>query len=872
MQAPASTRLSFPTPTDRFVGRASDLTTLEKLFADGNRLVTVWATAGMGKTRIALELAARRRAEGRPAVFCALAGAQDRDGLLSEIARGLDVPLSQDRTAKDSVHRLASAIAARGRVLLVLDNFEHLVEHVAVVSQLLRGTRQAELLVTSRERLRVQGETAFELLPLGTGNREGAEELFVERVRASQPNWDPSEAQRDRITRLVRSFEGIPLVIELAAARVPMLGLEGLEAKLPEYLDVLALGRRDVDARQATLRGAIAWSWNLLSLAERMALAQASVFRGGFSLDAAEQVLGGGMPGQTSVLDLVSQLRDRSLLRTYFPDEQPDLARCMLFEPIRAFAADKLIELGEAAAAEARHTAYFRRAANEWSGADDGAVQFSLDVHNLLVVVERALAVQPPTVASTMCAVEIIVAMEPILASRASATRQLVLVDRATKALDHAPIEPAARARILRIRGRAAQVAGKLADAERDFEAALVAAKDDRELTVTLLVDLGVVHHRAQRFDRARQLYEEATNATDDLRSKARALGNLGALAHDEGSFELARTRYEEAITRLRQVEDARLEGTFLGNLGVLEQELGLLGPAKEHGERALVLLRSVGDARLEAITLGNLGMLHHERGDLDLARASHETALSKLREIGDTRSEALCLTRLGAVLAASTHTESGAAKLDAAERLCASLKDPVGLGTVALARAFVELSRFLGARSVGHEEEERASLDAVKPRMEEARAGLAKHSDDVRTFLRILERARERLHAGDVPETELDDAALVLGPEGRWVRPPRGAWQDLRTKKAARLILVALAEDHRGGSAGLTVRELYEAAWGGDKSGAEAGANRVHVTLAALRKMGLKAFILLREDAYALDPALRVQRIVSDWPIVGKS
>lgn len=93
-----------------------------------------------------------------------------------------------------------------------------------------------------------------------------------------------------------------------------------------------------------------------------------------------------------------------------------------------------------------------------------------------------------------------------------------------------------------------------------------------------------------------------------------------------------------------------------------------------------------------------------------------------------------------------------------------------------------------------------------------------------------------------------------------------------MRTKKAARLILVALAEDHRGGSAGLTVRELYEAAWGGDKSGAEAGANRVHVTLAALRKMGLKAFILLKDEAYSLDPALRVQRIVSDWPIVGKS
>ena len=858
--------LDFPAPVDLFVGRAEELARIEKLFASGARLVTVWAAAGMGKTRLAIEaaaLAARKEA----VAFATLAPAPDREAMLAEIGRALDVAPTTERTTRDALTRLGQALAARGPILVVLDNFEHLADEAPVVTQLLRAAPRARFLVTSRERLRVQGEIAFELLPLPFDGSPEAEELFLDRARAADASWEPTPPQRERIAKLLRALDGIPLVIELAAARLPVLGLDGLETTLGEHLDVLVSARRDGESRQATLRGAIEWSWELCSLAERMALAQAALFRGGFSIEAAEQVFADGLPSGARVLDVVERLRERSLLRSYFPKETPDRARFTLYEPIRAFASEKLDELGERAAAEARHAAYFRRAATAWASAS-ALDLLSIEYPNVLSVIDRTLSGPRRTVSAALVAIELLVALEPILVRRVSAATQIELIDRARKGLGGTSLDDGTHAALLRLRGRAALVAGRTTDAMHDLENALAHTHDDASARA-LRIDLGVAHHGAHQYDLAERFYDAALDGCTDDRVHARALGNLGALAHDRGERGDARAKYGAAIDAAHAAGDARLEGNFRVNLGVLDVEDGRPDAASIELTRGLELVRLAGDRRLEAITLGNLGMLSHERGELHAALANHTRARTLLADVGDVRSEGLARTRRGAVLAALARTEEAETELDAAERTFAALDDRVALGTVDVARGFVDLARWIGAKALGRGDEERRLLDELDKRMQNARTsgGASTASDDARAFLRLLDAALARLAAGAVPEVPLDDGALVLGPEARFYRPPSGAFEDLRTRKAARALLLARADDHAGGARGLTVAELYEAGWAGDRATEEAAANRVHVNLAALRKRGLKRHIVLHGDRYALDAKLRIQRIVSDWP-----
>jgi predicted ATPase/Tfp pilus assembly protein PilF len=859
--------LDFPAPVDRFVGRETERARLDELLQRGARLVTIWGAAGMGKTRLAIETAHAIRERGEAVAFAELARAPDREAMVAEISRALDVAPTTERTTRDALGRLGHALASRGPIVVVLDNLEHLQGDATVVTQLLRAAPRARFLVTSRELLRVQGEQAFELLPLSVEGT-AAEELFLERARAADAAWDPTPPQRERVARLVRALDGIPLVIELAAARLPLLGLDGLEAKLGEHLDLLVSARRDAESRQATLRGALEWSWGLCTLAERMALAQASLFRGGFSIDAAEHVIGEGLPAGARVLDLLERLRERSLVRSYFPREAPNEARFTLYEPIRAFASEKLDELGERVPAEARHAAHFRRAATAWASAQR-LDRLAIDYPNVLSVIERTLEGKRKTVAAALVAIELLVALEPILPLRVSAARQLELVDRARKGLGDAEIDRAIHAALSRLRGRAALVAGRGDEALRDLEDALAHAPDDSTAR-GLRLDLGVVHHRASAHVEAERCYAAALDGATDPLVRARALGNLGALAHDRGAAAEARTKYAAAIEAATAAGQARLEGNFRVNLALLDVEEGHLDAAAAEMERGLDLVRRAGDVRLEAITLGNLGMLRHERGDLPGALELHGRARALLAEVGDVRSEAIARLRRGAVLAALTRTEEAEGELDLAERTFTTIGDSVARATVALARGFVDLGRWLGAKAVGREAEEKRLLGALSERMQNARNGpsaVAQSSDDARAFLRILDAALARVAAGVVAEVPLDESALVLGPEARFYRPPRGTFEDLRTRKAARALLLALADDHRAGAQGLTVRDLYEAGWPGDRASEEAAANRVHVNLAALRKRGLKPWLVLVGERYALDPKLVIQRIVSDWP-----
>lgn len=873
-------------PAARFIGRARDLASIAEQFAQGARLVTIWGPAGMGKTRLAQQVALEALPaflqDGQGGVwFCDLSEARDVPSVCVAIARCLDVPVTMVKRKAELIERIGSLLGARGETLLVLDNLEQVVGDAApAMDAWLRAAPELRLLVTSRERSALPAEIGHELVPLllpgAPGSEEDgapceAEQLFLDRIRAQEP--DLTLGQPELVRTLVAKLEGIPLAIELAAARFGVLGLEGLVSRLEQRLDLLSGGRRGVSPRQMTLRSAIDWSWNLLDDQEHQALARCSIFHGGFSLEAAAAVL---EEAPVAALDRLQSLRDKSLLRAQRAGTGE--VRFSFYAGIAEFATEKRQESGEDAASRLHHAAYFLRAGEEWAAAFEatGAPrildQIALELENLLAIVDDACRGRRATRASIEQALQALLVIDPVLSTRGPFGAQIARLDRLLPPAEACGIEASLHARALAARGRARQLRGLLDQGEQDLERAReeAARTQDRRVLASVLMDLGVLRHQRQQAAAARALYEEALSLhrqLGDHRAEGRALGNLGALHHDERNFEDAVRKYERALAILSDVGDLRLSGIFRTNLGLLEQERGGKVEARRHFETGLSILEEVGDRRLSAITLTNLGNLHHEEGRLEEARACHEAARRLLREVGDARSEGLCLGRLGAVLALLDRLDEAETALERADLLLERLGDSLSLEAVQVNRGFVELTRHRRLLLEQRSEEAADALVKIEQRIRRARrpgrAGapsLADRSDDIRASLRILERnlavvvGAKAGHARD---------ALLVSPSVRWLCPPGGKWQDLRQRPSLRGILEALIERHRSAPGqGLPLAALQRAGWPGESISPDAAANRIHVALNQLRKAGLREVLLRTKDGYHFAPELQVESV----------
>ncbi|AGP40209.1 ATP-binding protein [Sorangium cellulosum] len=896
-------------PASRFLGRERELAAIAELFLRGERLVTVWGPAGMGKTRLALELASRWD-EARPAEavwLCELTACRDLRAVCGAVARAIGAQVAAGRREATLVERIGRALATEGPALFVLDNLEHVLEQAApALDAWVRAAPEVRFLATSRERTRLPGEIGCELGPLelpaeGSAERSAAVALFLDRAAAHRGGAPAGDARLADVAALVRRLEGIPLAIELAAAREGVLGVRGLLARLGSRLDLLAGAARGREARQATMRSAIEWSWDLLDDRERRALACCSVFRGPFSLAAAAAVLAAP---DAAAIDRIEALRDKSLLRAA-PPGSDGATRFALYEGVRELAAEKLAERGEREAAAERHAAFYLAAGEaaaadfERRGALDALNRIAGDLEELLAVAEGALAAAATPRAGAVAeggvaaaptprapssaaaegtvaaapraaaerALRALSAIEPVLSTRGPFGAQLELLDRALAAAEALAADPRVVARALAARGRARRLRGQAEAALEDLERARAqaAALDEAALLSGILADLGVLHHGRRDMERARGHYEQALalhRALGDRRAEGRALGNLGALHHDERREAEAAAYYERAIAIAAEIGDGRQEGIFSTNAGLLEQERGAPALARRRYERAAAILGEVGDLRLLAITLGNLGALHHEEGRLADARACHGRAVALLREVGDRRSEAIALCRLGAALASVGEVGEARRALEPAERLLAQLGDEPDVELARVASGFVDLALAQAARRAGQGDEAAAHVGAARRRIARAREGSpssASRSDDVRLLLRILERSLAAL--GDLAEARAGvERELLLTEGARFVRPPGGGWHDLRERHAARRLLLALAEQQRcAPGRGLSLAALKEAGWPGERILPEAAANRIYVAMNQLRKLGMKPWLRRDAEGYSLDPALPV-------------
>jgi predicted ATPase/Tfp pilus assembly protein PilF len=868
-----------PPYAGKFVGRGAELAQIGATFASGARLVTLVGPGGVGKTRLALECA-RLECEGGGAWFCDLADARSEQDVHLAVLRALGVPTAPGRG--DPAEQTTRVLAARGPLLVLLDNFEQVAHAARVVARWMREAPAVRLLVTSRVPLRVAGEMRIAIEPLavppeGEASRESpAVQLFLDRVRLHDGPQLDDAASVERVAELVRRLEGIPLAIELAAARVGVLGVEGLVERAPRQLDVLARTGRAREHRQGTLRATIDWSWKLLDRNAQRALAQCAVFRGGFHLDAAEGVLEletvrSGVP----VLDALQSLRDHSLLRAVStPGER---VRFALFEAIREFAADKLAQSRDERRIRERHAAYFEGLARTIAlGADPGAgadvTRHAVERENLNAAFEYART-QTGTQAPERT-LALAIGLDALLAPEGAPARRIEILDRALALARGRKLDCAIVALAYRARGLAHYAAGRFERAERELAAAMRIAQSarDRTLRGMLLLDRGVVLHARRDIPRARRSYERALEihvALGCRTAHGRTLGNLGALHHDVGEFEDARTHYTRALAIFRELGEARLEGIFLTNLGILDLETQRPEDARARLERATRLLSLAGDSRLLAITEGNLGMLLHELGDAGAARDRHERAVRSLRAVGDTRSEGLALARLGAALAELGLADDARQRLDESESLLSRVDDPPAQHVIALARALVGVL----PAGVGANNTPPRILDA-RDAMREARAkgrrgepSAAELSDDVRAMLRILEQAIARADPAEAAGVSLPDDVLAVGPDAAWFRPPHGRWQDLRHHGALRAMLGALVAQHRAGGQALSLDALREVAWPGLKLRPDAANHRAYVALSSLRTRGLSRWLLREPDGYRLERGLAVLAVDTPPP-----
>ncbi|MBL8307575.1 MAG: tetratricopeptide repeat protein, partial [Rubrivivax sp.] len=668
---------------------------LARRFDEGARLVSLLGIGGTGKTRLATRFGWGWMGEFPGGVwFCDLSPARTVEGLHSAVAQGLQLPLGSE----DPVQQIGQAIAGRGECLLVLDNFEQLARHAeATLGRWLDRAPEARFLVTTREVLGIAGEEALAVAPMGPTD---AQTLFKRRAAAAKRDFAPGPDDEAAIATLVKLLDGLPLAIELAAARVRTLSPRALLARMSERFKLLASsgGRQD---RQATLRAAFDWSWDLLPSAEKMALAQLSVFEGGFTLESAEAVVDfADLADPPWTLDAVNALVDKSFIRSLGED------RFDLLVSVQAYADEHLRTEGRFAgsgpaalvAAQGRHAAFFAAL-----GPRRATENACVELDNLVTACRRSVSVGDSSLATG--------ALDGAWAALHLHGPFKAAIDLAQAVTAMSALPPRQAARAHAVLGSALDAAGDRAQAGRHCEIALEHARavGDVACEAAVTIRLASLHARQGQADQARAEHGQAAalarSIGDDLLA-CEALNGLGTVDSSQGRVADALLHYGAALALSRRAGDRRWEGSLLGNLGNLQVSVGRLDEARGLCEQALLIARELGDRKREGNTLCNLGMLQQLQGRADVAGTTLEAALVVARELGHARLECIVLGNLGTVYAALGRPAEALMRYDAAIALARHMGDGhtegqlLGHAGLALAR----LTRF---------DEARASLDA---------------------------------------------------------------------------------------------------------------------------------------------------------------
>ena len=619
---------NLPTQLTSFVGREREAAEAERLLGT-TRLLTLTGAGGAGKTRLALKVAADLLEAYPDGVWLVeLAALADPALVPQTVASALGL---FEQPSRPLIQTLADFLKPR-TLLLVLDNCEHLVEACAALADgLLRACPQLRIMATSREALGIAGETAWRLPSLSLPDprhlpptesltQYEAVRLFIERALAAQPTFAVTNQNAPAVAQLCHRLDGIPLAIELAAARVKALTVEQIAARLDDRFRLLTGGSRTALPRQQTLRAAIDWSYALLSEPERVLLRRLSVFAGGWTLEAAEAVCSGDGLEDFEVLDLLCQLVDKSLV---LADEQDGEARYGLLETVRQYAQDRLLEAGEAEIVRERHRDWF------------------------LELVEQA---------------------EPRLEGPEQAfwfERLETEHDNLRAALDWSQADPAGAEAGLRLAGPLWWfwvLRGHGREGRERLTALLARAPGSTLARAKALEGLGNLVFGQGDYDEARGLVEESLAVSRELgdqRSIAIALAQLGRVAAGWGDYAEATRVLEESRALFGELgTESGLPFPVACILGDIARDQGDAGRARELYEQALVEARGRGDKHATAYVLRGLGYLLRARGDAEQAEGLFKESLALVWELKDQRCACLGIEGLARATAGQGRAE----------------------------------------------------------------------------------------------------------------------------------------------------------------------------------------------------------------------
>jgi predicted ATPase/class 3 adenylate cyclase len=647
---------NLPAQLTSFIGREKELAEVKRLLTMV-RLVTLAGTGGAGKTRLSLQVAADLIDDFDDGVWFVKLEELTDPGLVPQAV--MSVLGLREETDRPLLTTLIDFLRAK-RLLLILDNSEHLIEACAqLTASLLKACPQVRLLASSREVLGVPGETIFHVPSLGLPDPQRmpsladlaqveAIRLFIERATTAQSRFALTTSNAAAVAQICRRLDGIPLAIELAAARVKVLSVEQIAARLDDRFRLLTGGSRTALPRQQTLRALIDWSYGLLSDSERIVFWRLAAFVRGWTLEAAEAMCSGDVIEVYDVLDLLTRLVDKSLI---LKEEIGGEARYHRLETIREYALEKLRESGEEPAIRSKHFDFFVILAEEaephLTGARQGEWLDRLETEhdNLRAALQWSLTTQPAS------ALQLAGALGRFWDVRAYFTEGRSWLDQAlAKSVDASPI---VRARGLRWAGLLAARQGDHAHAQKLIGESVEVSRayGDQRGLVTALNYMGYTAFSQGEFDRAKEALQESaalSRSLNDEASLAVALLHSGSVAWLQGDVSTARQRFEESLAIRRALGDTLGIGKALYSLGGVAESQGDYADARRYLEESLAITRQIGDKKLLAYTLAGLGEVASAQGDLEAAHRYHTEGLAVARELSDKVGIAYALEGLG--------------------------------------------------------------------------------------------------------------------------------------------------------------------------------------------------------------------------------
>ncbi|MFL5731663.1 MAG: ATP-binding protein [Chloroflexia bacterium] len=687
---------NLPAQPNAFIGRGKQVVAAARLLRrPGVRLLTLTGPTGVGKTRLAVEVAAELLNEFDSGVyFVALAPISDYRLVASTIAQTLGV---REAARKPLLESLKSYLRDK-RTLLVLDNFEQVAPAAPLVAELLTAAPRLMVLVTSRAVLHVYGEYELRIPPMLLPDRKHpppldqlveyeAVELFVERAQAGNSDFEVTSDNAAAVVEICRLLDGLPLAIELAAARVRFLSphamLDRLQSK-EGRLKLLAGGPVNLPARQRSLRSAIAWSYNLLDDPEQTLFRRLAVFVGTFTPEAATVILDSDQSKiqnpKSKIDDILASLADKSLLRPELgPAQEPELAdreaptgrepRFRMLETIREYALERLAESGEMPSTYRRHALYYldlaEQAEHQLRGPHQAAWLERLETEhgNLRTALHwaRSQAHEPPPDAEPPAP-----NAEAVGARHASPLQQLAVsseqvlptADRLLPAGFQPPTPTDLGLRLAGALGwfwfRRSMSEGREWLGEMLALAASVPSGSiDPSSEAKALAAAGRLADHQGDYASARALYEKSRRLYEQLgneQGQAYALCGLGFTTFREGNRTTARQLYEQGLALFRTLADARGIATALRGLGDLALHDGDYGPARDFYTHSLKLFQQLGDKYVVATLLNGLGSVALDQGDYATARTLYEESLVIFRELRDKYGIAGSLMSVGEV------------------------------------------------------------------------------------------------------------------------------------------------------------------------------------------------------------------------------